>query len=441
MQETLAQANLELTRTNAALADSNRRLAERSKCFEALENLSQELGGDPHIEQVVKAAVGAGGKLLPKSPLACFIQSTNRGITLIASQGPDLDDVRVEVLPVCDLFRSESQDIRVVGMSKWFGVEELGEDLRDQLTALVGRPPTCFFPIQHQGVVLGGLSSTQSPPKGGNSAFGVLASWIGLWVHTAEARAMAERLNEDLADVNCRLVSSQAEIARMRSLAMVGEMAAGAAHEINGPLAVISGRAQLITRDVTDEGTGRCAHVIAEQAHRASAIVTELMEFAKPTPPKAEDFSLRTLLEELRQQWIDNGSLSEREFALDISDEIPLVHADVSQTRMLFDEIINNAVDATRQTSNRKLVINCAAELADEKVVIRFVDNGHGMTPDVLERACDPFFSHQPAGRRRGLGLSRAARYAEINHGGIRLSSRVNEGTIVFVELPASVTH
>jgi len=61
-----------------------------------------------------------------------------------------------------------------------------------------------------------------------------------------------------------------------------------------------------------------------------------------------------------------------------------------------------------------------------------------GMAPEVLERALDPFFSHRPAGRGRGLGLSRAARYAEINGGRLRLSSRPGQGTIVLVSLPAA---
>jgi C4-dicarboxylate-specific signal transduction histidine kinase len=86
----------------------------------------------------------------------------------------------------------------------------------------------------------------------------------------------------------------------------------------------------------------------------------------------------------------------------------------------------------------RRLTINCRSDVADERLVVRVEDNGCGMTPDVVERAVDPFFSHRPAGRGRGLGLSRAARYAEINGGKIRLSSRVKEGTAVIVELPAA---
>ncbi len=105
--------------------------------------------------------------------------------------------------------------------------------------------------------------------------------------------------------------------------------------------------------------------------------------------------------------------------------------------RKLFDEVFRNAVEATAGKTDRRLNVNCWFEVADERVVVRVEDNGVGMTADVLERAMDPFFSHRPAGRGRGLGLSRAARYAEINGGRIRLASRPDEGTVVLVSLPA----
>jgi signal transduction histidine kinase len=225
-------------------------------------------------------------------------------------------------------------------------------------------------------------------------------------------------------------------VARMRSLAMVGEMAAGAAHELNNPLAVISGRAQLLSRDDVSEEVNRSAALISEHAHRASAIVSELMDFAKPAPPQPVAWSPAAFLSRLRAEWIEKGGIAESAFELALSDDVADVLADASQSRMLFDALISNAVDAMREVSAPRLVVNCVPDLTDDRVVIRIQDNGCGMTPDVMERAMDPFFSYRNAGRGRGLGLSRAARYAEINGGRIRLASVPGEGTCVFVELP-----
>ena len=104
---------------------------------------------------------------------------------------------------------------------------------------------------------------------------------------------------------------------------------------------------------------------------------------------------------------------------------------------MLFDEVIRNAIEAMREVPSPSLVVDCQADSTDERIVVKIHDIGCGMTPEVSERAMDPFFSHRSAGRGRGLGLSRAVRYAEINGGRIRLSSSLNQGTTVIVELPA----
>ena len=317
-------------------------------------------------------------------------------------------------------------------------VSMLNGPLHDRLAALLGQPPLSCRPILCQGQFAGAIVVCEEPPRQEQEAFEVLCDWVGSWLYGAESRAVASRLNEELAQINRRLVDSQAEVARMRSLAMVGEMAAGAAHELNNPLAVISGCAQLLQRDGENEQTCRSAEVISEHAHRASAIVTELMDYAKPTAPEPTVWPIEQLLGEIRQRWLDEKALPEKQFLLIVSDDAPKIRADATQMRKLFDEVIRNAVEAMRQTPNPLLIVNCWGDVADEMVVVKIEDNGIGMTADVAERAMDPFFSSRPAGRGRGLGLSRAARYAQINGGRIRLSSRANEGTAVLVSLPAA---
>jgi signal transduction histidine kinase len=162
------------------------------------------------------------------------------------------------------------------------------------------------------------------------------------------------------------------------------------------------------------------------------------MDFAKPARAKPSAWKLPDLLGDIRRTWLEKKVLTPGQFVLDLSDALPAVWADASQIRLLFDEVIRNAVEAMQGRDDRRLTVNCRADVADDRLVVRIEDNGCGMTPDVAERAMDPFFSYRPAGRGRGLGLSRAARYAEINNGRIRLSSRVKEGTAVIVELPAA---
>jgi signal transduction histidine kinase len=83
-----------------------------------------------------------------------------------------------------------------------------------------------------------------------------------------------------------------------------------------------------------------------------------------------------------------------------------------------------------------KLIVNCSGELTDDTRTVEVCDNGIGMNREVQERAFAPFFSHRPAGRRRGLGLSRALRLVEINRGEVHLDSRPDGGTRVIFRLP-----
>ena len=433
-EEALGKANQELAQVNSRLSETNWRLSQRSQCFEALQVFKAALGEDPAHENIARAMLDAVRVSLPAASVATMGVSPCRSLVLVAASPRGSAETRVELIP-------ES----LLGGSLGGGAPAgrtpesvLGRAFVDRLTSSLGVPPVWCQAIQRQGKVLGCIVLGEEPPSGAVETLTVLADWAGSWLYGAESRMTTARLSEEMSDMNRRLVESQAEVARMRSLAMVGEMAAGAAHEINNPLAVISGRAQLLHRSAQDDQTRRVADLIAEHAHKASAIVNELMEFAKPSPPQPTDWPVARLLSEMRAEWLTKASLSEAQFRIELSDELPDVHADAAQVRKLFDEVVRNAVEAMRDRPNPLLVINCHADVADEMVVVRVEDSGVGMTPEVLERATDPFFSSRTAGRGRGLGLSRAARYAEINGGRIRLSSRPKEGTVVLVTLPTA---
>src|SRR5205823_1835158 len=113
-----------------------------------------------------------------------------------------------------------------------------------------------------------------------------LSNGWSLALRTAQIREEARNLSEQLAEANRRLHGAQNEILRSKTIITVGEMAAGAAHEMNNPLAVISGRSQLLASQLEDPKQKTAAKLIHDQSQRLSDIITELMNFAKPTPPK-----------------------------------------------------------------------------------------------------------------------------------------------------------
>lgn len=456
LQESLLRTNAELVRVNTELALANRGLEQRSRTLDAVCALNRALGDDCRHESVANAVVRAFRALVPSTGVAVVVASKARELTMVAALPAGEQRVRTEILPSATAGWTARAfgDGQTVSRMSGYGAggrfstavssaeSLIPAVLVDRLAGMLmaGDVGTRYCrPIPCGDRLAGAIIATEPVGDDVDRSLELIADWAASWIKTAEAASVNQQLSEELAEINRRQVNAQAEVARMRSLAMVGEMAAGAAHELNNPLAVISGRAQLLARGEHEESVTRSASIIAEHAHRASAIVNELMEFAKPAPAQPADWKPDGLLNEIRQCWLQKNEFSPDQFSLQLSDDLPYVRADASQIRLLFDEIIRNAVEAMPHRDTRRLTVNCHGHSADEKLVVRIEDNGCGMTPDVAERAMDPFFSHRPAGRGRGLGLSRAARYAEINGGRIRLSSRVKEGTAVIVELPAAV--
>ncbi|NLX13188.1 MAG: HDOD domain-containing protein [Phycisphaerales bacterium] len=434
--ESLAEVNAELARINEHLTQANRRLEDRSRCFNSLRLLSDLISPETTHEDVAQASCQGLQTVVGSCAAAVIGCSQVRGAIGILAARPKADgEPSVEIWPAFSIAAMAEVASPQPG---WREVVGLPGDLLDHLRALLTEPARWWYPLRHHGRFIGAMlmGGGRIPPA--DDSFSALADGIAAWLNVAEARAAAERLNEELAQINRRLATSQAELARTYSLAMVGDMAAGAAHELNNPLAVISGRAQLINRPDLPEEVRRTATLIQENAHKASAIVEELMEFAKPATPKSTAIDPVELFTQIRRDWIENTSLLEQQFRLELSDGLPKIRADAAQIRMLFDEVIRNSVEAVANVKEPLLIVNCQADRADEKIVISIQDNGCGMSPEVAEQAMTPFYSYRPAGRARGLGLSRAARYAQINGGRIRLSSALNGGTTAFVELPTA---
>lgn len=441
----LSDANEELSRANAALASTNHQLTVRSRYFAAMTAMNRRMVGGTAIGEVCAAAAEAVRLAMETPAVAVFFYSAATHLLHVGfAEGEAGSSPRSVALDGTSVPPPEGWGARAEAPT---GVSFLpsavaAPALAARIQTETGPLLPWLCPVIQDGRCTAGVLLAGSPDSAAqwsceSAELSALLTAVRLWLGGVEAQHQSQRLNEDLSEINRRLQQAQREAARARSLAMVAEMAAGAAHELNNPLAVISGRAQMLRTDPPDEVTKRTADVLAEQAQRCSQIVTELMQFAKPAEPQRKTVALGRLLEHVRDTWLDRTSLLPDQFVLELSDELPAVHVDPAQLEAALDELIRNATESAEGRALR-LVINCQWEPTDEQVVIRVEDNGQGMDPETLERAMDPFFSHRTAGRGRGLGLSRAARWIEINGGRLRLDSREGEGTTAFVQLAAS---
>jgi signal transduction histidine kinase len=188
---------------------------------------------------------------------------------------------------------------------------------------------------------------------------------------------------------------------------------------------------------VPDPKLKQAALTISEQAQRLSQIITDLMEFARPSPPQVHSTDIAELLDRALQEARNLANPSTRRIELTLG-ETPPVLVDPQQVQAAFTQILHNAIQATDERKGQ-IIIHAAYDSFSSRVVVSVSDNGRGMDEDTVKHAFDPFYSSQPAGRRRGLGLAKALRWVEASGGSIRLESHLKQGSRVMVLLRSAL--
>ncbi|MEM7577881.1 MAG: HDOD domain-containing protein, partial [Planctomycetota bacterium] len=266
----------------------------------------------------------------------------------------------------------------------------------------------------------------------------VLATW-GTAIAAANQHDGAKFLGEQLADANTQLAEAQTLLTRSEAMSRLGEMAAGAAHEMNNPLTVISGRSQMLTMAL-NAGTKehQAASAVFREAHRLSDLITALRMFADPPTAKRAETDIPALLNRVVQK-ISEAARKRRDglqFSIQSSEQLPPCAIDAEQIDRAVTELMMNAVQAEPKHG---VVVKARVDHAQTPhatLVLQIIDDGTGMDEHTLAHATDPFFSAKPAGRQVGMGLSRVAQLAEAHNGRIDLRSTPGRGTTATLTLP-----
>lgn len=437
----------ELSTFNVALAEQNRRLERKSRCLAALAGMNRAVTPTAAVRDVCGAGADALRQAFGVSAVLVFVDAEDGrwvDIGLSSSSATARGEIIEQPAPP----PARETDILLAVQSALGGtwINSVGtafDALIDRYRATLGTGRMWLLPLAREQQWVGGAIFAAQPAevvrlRGDAEAIEALSGAIALAVMQAQSQGAAAAWSEELAEVNRRVAAMQPELLRARTLETVVAMAAGAAHELNNPLAVISGRAQMLRNRATDELTRQESDAIAKQAQACSDIVTELMEFAQSAAPNPETISLREFLEGFRSPLIAAGLLDAASLSLEVPSDTPPVRFDRAQLGGVFRELAKNAVEAT-DPATRRLSIKASADLTEENIVVEVADNGRGMTAEVRNRAIDPFFSHRPAGRGRGLGLARVHRWLRQNGGSMTLESRPGGGTRVTLRLPAAV--
>jgi two-component system NtrC family sensor kinase len=241
-----------------------------------------------------------------------------------------------------------------------------------------------------------------------------------------------ERTSELQAN-NLLLLKTQGELVRAEKLAAVGELAAGVAHEINNPMAIIRGNAEILLIALQPDHQNREeAEIISRQVARVESIVGNLLSFARQQRKEIKTVALDQILEEILQQVKHhvplNGIDVRREYGMGTT----VIDGDENQLRQVFTNLIVNAVQSME--SGGILTIRTYIDNDEENCLAEIGDTGNGIPPEQIKDIFTPFFTTRQSGTGLGLSVS----YGIVNnHGGmVTVLSEPGNGSLFTVTLP-----
>lgn len=256
------------------------------------------------------------------------------------------------------------------------------------------------------------------------------------------AYLMSRRMARNIESADAEKEMMNEQVIEAGKLASVGELAAGIAHEINNPVAIMVEEAGWV-QDLLDEGLDkddnerevqRALGQIRNQGSRCKEITHKLLSFARKIDPTTEHICLNSLIREMAEFCEQRARYANVRIETSLSDAIRQVNGSPSEMQQVLLNLINNAIDAMDPGGGS---LDIMTRMEDDRVVCSISDTGCGIPQANLPRIFDPFFTTKPVGKGTGLGLSII--YGIINKmgGEISVKSVVNQGTTFILRLPA----
>jgi PAS domain S-box-containing protein len=235
-------------------------------------------------------------------------------------------------------------------------------------------------------------------------------------------------------------VELESQLAQADKLSSIGLMAAGVAHEVNTPLAVISSYAQMLSKQVQgDEKKAALLEKITRQTFRASEIVNNLLNFSRTSGAEFGDVDVNKVVRDTLALLEHQFNTAHIEVAAELHEDLPRIYGSTGRLQQVFLNLFLNAKDAMAGRGGTLRV----ATSNGKAVHITISDTGSGIAQEHISRIYDPFFTTKNApreGQNRGTGLGLAVTYGILQEhaGKIRVESAVGQGTTFHLEFPLS---
>ncbi|MBC7928032.1 MAG: PAS domain S-box protein [Bryobacteraceae bacterium] len=216
-------------------------------------------------------------------------------------------------------------------------------------------------------------------------------------------------------------------------LSSIGLLAAGVAHEVNTPLAVISTYAQMLAKQVSeDEQKSKLLDKIAKQTFRASEIVNSLLNFSRTSPAEFADIDINRVVEETVSLVRHQVERAQIRIVMELQPEMPCIRGNAGKLQQVFLNLVLNARDAM----DRGGTLTLRTRLDQTTVRVEVADTGQGIPVENLPRIYDPFFTTKVATKGTGLGLSVTYGIVQEHGGSIEVDSAVGSGTTFQLVFP-----
>ena len=428
----LTRANVSLARANSGMRQRDRLAHRRNHALRAIETFYTALPDIVSTHDVLTEIARSAATILDRPvPAALFRIHTGEGwnVLFFTAEGKPFGRRPAEPPPdgigPSALLNDMRPGAPVRDLMPWI----------DALFAPAPPPPELHaFPLGTVDAPGCAILLVAGEAAAWDATTGICRCWEAALTAGGQHDAIS-RLVEELAQANRMLVETQTALAQSQMMATLGEVAAGAAHEMNNPLMLISGRSQLLAHKVEDPNHRRMAAEIDEQAHRLSDMITALRSFAEPVAVSIGPADVGALIGRVADALqTDAGPKIE----LSPADGFPPARLDGDLIGAALRELLTNAIEADGVAV---ITVCVQTDPLDGRLRIEVRDDGAGLSDHALRHAFDPFFSEKPAGRQPGLGLARARRAVDAHGGEVTLVNAPGGGTTATIWLGDWQTH
>lgn len=445
--QALLQANGQLCRLNEALRERTARGQQQEQVLRRVLEFQRSVRAERDAEQVLALVARSAGAMLGVRPLGAVIDD-GAGVWRVVSWTPEGSVRRNELDRPAGVLLADLQLPARAAATALAALPGLADALGGTADVRTLRLTPLCVRDQMAMVLIGAAEAARS----GLGVDGVIEPWMepltnawDLALAGVRQQECSRRWQEELAESTRELAAAQHRLAERESLLRLGEMARGAAHEMNNPLTVISGRSQLLKMRLQDARDRQAAEAIAQAAQDLTTLVTSLNVIAAPPKPAPAPVAAADVLRRAVAAAEERLGIAPA-FELDdqAGDEPVSVDADLV-ARALSEAIVNAAQAAPEKkmqiTLRRGADPTGGALVSDtttpeQGLLFRVRDLGPGLSARAQKHAFDPFYSEKTAGRRAGLGLTRARALLEACGGRMTLDPAPSAGAEATIFAP-----